>query len=144
VRGSGLELPLYDVTARKVHQAAMIVLVALGFVLQGVPAVVLLLLAGAVMLAGRFWWPADVFRQLTWRVLEPAGILRRREVHEDHETRRVARVIGGAAWVAAAALLLLGLPVLAWVIALAIVVMVALDAIANFCALCFVVAWAHR
>jgi hypothetical protein len=139
-----LELPLHDVTARKVHQWAMVVLVAVAFVVQGAPAAVLLLLAGAVMLAGRFWWPADVFRQLTWRVLEPAGILRRREVHEDHETRRVARVMGGAIWIAAAALLLLGAPVLAWVLALAIGVMVALDAAANFCALCFILARVRR
>jgi Domain of unknown function (DUF4395) len=139
-----LELPLYDVTARKVHQWAMVALVVVAFLVEGVPAAVLLLLAGAVMLVGRFWWPADVFRQLTWRVLEPAGLLRRRDVHEDHETRRVARVIGGGVWIAAAALLLLGVPILAWVLALAIAVMVALDAVADFCMLCFVVALARR
>jgi uncharacterized protein DUF4395 len=139
-----LELPLHDVTARKVHQWTMVALVVVAFLVEGVPAAVLLLLAGAVMLVGRFWWPADVFRQLTWRVLEPAGLLRRRDVHEDHETRRVARVIGGAVWIAAAALLLLGVPVLAWVLALAIAVMVALDAVADFCMLCFVVALARR
>ena len=77
----GVELPLYDVTARKVHQWAMIALVAIAFLVQGQPASVLLALAGIVMLVGRFWWPADVFRQLTWRVLEPAGLLRRRDVH---------------------------------------------------------------
>ena len=141
---SALELPLYDVTARKVHQWAMVALVVVAFLVEGVPAAALLLLAGAVMLLGRFWWPADVFRQLTWRVLEPAGLLRRRDVHEDHETRRVARVIGGAVWIAAAALLLLGVPILAWVLALAIAVMVALDAVADFCVLCFVVAVARR
>ena len=139
-----MELPLYDVTARKVHQWAVVALVAIAFLAQGVPAAVLLALAGIVMLVGRFWWPADVFRQLTWRVLEPAGLLRRRDVHEDHETRRVARVLGGAAWLVAAALLLLGVPVLPWVIALAIAVMVALDAAMNFCALCYVVAVARR
>jgi Domain of unknown function (DUF4395) len=139
-----LEPPLHDVTARKVHQWTMVALVVVAFLVEGVPAAVLLLLAGAVMLVGRFWWPADVFRQLTWRVLEPAGLLRRRDVHEDHETRRVARVIGGAVWIAAAALLLLGVPVLAWVLALAIAVMVALDAVADFCMLCFVVALARR
>jgi hypothetical protein len=96
------------------------------------------------MLVGRFWWPADVFRQLTWRVLEPAGLLRRREVHEDHDTRRVARVLGGAAWIVSAALLLLGVPVLPWVLALAIAVMVALDAAANFCVLCFAAALVRR
>ena len=139
-----MELPLYDVTARKVHQWTMVALVVIAFLVEGVPAAVLLALAGVVMLAGRFWWPADVFRQLTWRVLEPAGLLRRREVHEDHETRRVARVLGGVVWLFSAALLLLGLPIVAWVLALAIAVMVALDAAADFCALCFVVARAHR
>jgi len=141
---SAVELPLHDVTARKVHQWAMIVLVVAAFLVEGVPAVVLLLVAGAVMLVGRYWWPADLFRQLTWRVLEPAGLLRRRDVHEDHDMRRIARVLGGAAWIASAALLLLGLPVLAWALALAIAVMVALDAAADFCVLCFVVARARR
>ena len=139
-----MELPLYDVTARKVHQWTMVALVAIGFLVEGVPAAVLVALAGLVMLVGRFWWPADLFRQLTWRVLEPAGLLRRREVHEDHETRRVARVLGGAVWLLSAALLLLGLPIVAWVLALGIAVMVALDAAADFCVLCFVVARAHR
>ena len=139
-----MALPLYDVTARTVHQWAMVAIVVAAFLVEGVPAAVLLAVAGVVMLAGRFWWPADVFRQLTWRVLEPAGLLRRREVHEDHETRRVARVLGGAIWLLSAALLLLGLPVVAWVLALAIAVMVALDAVADFCVLCFVVARAHR
>lgn len=135
---------MFDVTARKVHQWAMVALVAIAFLLGGSSAVVLLVLAGAVMLAGRFWWPADIFRQVTWRFLEPAGLLRRREVQEDHETRRIARVIGGAAWLLSAALLLLHLPIVAWAIAFAIAIMVALDAAADFCVLCFVVALARR
>ena len=131
---------MFDVTARKVHQWAVVAMVAIAFLI-GLPAgAVLLAVAGAVMLVGRFWWPADVFRQLTWRLLEPAGVLRRHEVHEDHETRRVARVIGGAAWLLAAVLLLVQATVLAWVIAFAIAVMVVLDAAVNFCALCFLVA----
>jgi hypothetical protein len=137
-------LSLHDVTARKVHQWTMVALVAAGFVLGEPLGAVPLLVAGGVMLLGRFWWPADLVRQLTWRVLEPRGLVRRREVHEDHETRRLARVLGGAAWLLAAALLLLGLPVVAWVIAFAIAVMVALDAAVDFCALCFVVALARR
>jgi len=139
-----VELPLFDVTARKVHQWAVVAMVAIAFLI-GLPAgAVLLAVAGAVMLVGRFWWPADVFRQLTWRLLEPAGVLRRHEVHEDHETRRVARVIGGAAWLLAAVLLLVQATVLAWVIAFAIAVMVVLDAAVNFCALCFLVARVRR
>ena len=140
----GLVLPTFDVTARKVHQWAMVAIVLVAFLLGTPGAAVLLALAGAVMVVGRFWWPADIFRQVTWRFLEPAGLLRRREVHEDHETRRVARVLGGAVWILAAALLLLHLPIVAWVIAFAIAVMVALDAAADFCALCFVVALVRR
>jgi hypothetical protein len=97
--------------------------------------------AGLIMLAGRFWWPADIFRQLTWRVLEPWRLLPRRELHEDHETRRIARVLGGAVWLVAAGLILLHLPILAWALALAIAAMVMLDAAFDFCALCFVL---HR
>jgi hypothetical protein len=118
----------------------MVVLVVAGLILGATVGALLVAVAGAIMLAGRFWWPADVVRQLTWRVLEPAGILRRDDVHEDHETRRIARIIGGGIWLLAALLLLEGNPVLAWVIAVPIVVMVALDAGLNFCALCFVLA----
>jgi hypothetical protein len=130
------DLPLYDRTARKAHQWTMVVLVVAGLVFGGVSGTVLLAVAGGIMLAGRFWWPADVVRQLTWRVFEPAGILKRDDVHEDHETRRIARIIGGVIWLLAALLLSVN-PVIAWVITVPIAVMVALDASLNFCALCF-------
>jgi hypothetical protein len=133
------DLPLYDRTARKAHQWTMVVLVVAGLILGGFGGTVLLAIAGVIMLAGRFWWPADVVRQLTWRVLEPAGILKRDDVHEDHETRRLARIIGGVIWLVAALLLAVN-PVLAWVITIPIAVMVALDASLNFCALCFLLA----
>src|SRR5437588_12466864 len=94
----------------------MVVLVAVGLILQGTAGGLLVAIAGAIMLAGRFWWPADAVRQLVWRVLEPAGVLKRDEVHEDHETRRIARAIGGTLWLVAAGLILAGYPVLGWVI----------------------------
>ena len=133
-----MALETFDVTARKAHQAAMLALVVSGFLLGEPKGAVPLAVAGGIMLAGRYWWPADVVRQLTWRVLEPRGILKRRERVEDHQTRRVARVIGGAAWLGAAGLLLLGAPLAAWGIAFLIAAMVALDAAFDFCALCFV------
>ncbi|HEX6548682.1 MAG TPA: DUF4395 family protein [Candidatus Dormibacteraeota bacterium] len=129
----------FDVTARKAHQWTMVVLVALGLVLGGIPGAGLLAVAGLIMLVGRFWWPADVVRQLVWRVLEPRGILPRVERVEDHETRRVARIIGGAVWLVSAGLLLANLTIAAWVLTLLIAVMVVLDAALDFCALCFLV-----
>ena len=134
------QLPLYDRTARKAHQWTMVVLVAAGLILQGMAGSLLIAIAGTIMLVGRFWWPADVVRQLVWRALEPAGLLKRDDVQEDHETRRVARVIGGAIWVIAAAFLLAGIPAVTWVLTIPIAVMVALDASLDFCALCFLVA----
>jgi len=133
-------IPLYDRTARRTHQWTMVVLVAAGLVIQGVAGGLLIAVAGLIMLVGRFWWPADLVRQLVWRALEPAGLLKRDDVHEDHETRRVARVMGGAIWVIAAAFMLAGNPVLAWVLSIPIGVMVALDASLDFCALCFLLA----
>ncbi len=133
-------LPTFDVTARRAHQWAMVALVAAGFVLGDRPGTVLLALAGAIMLVGRFWWPADVVRQVVWRVLEPAGLLARREVHEDRATRRLARVLGGAVWLAASVLVASGAAAVAWPLAGAIAVMVLLDASLDFCALCFVFA----
>lgn len=118
----------------------MVALVVVAFVFQGPVGALLLAIAGAIMLAGRFWWPADVVRQLVWRVLEPAGILPRRDVHEDHETRRVARIIGGVVWLVSAVLLLQGFALAAAVLSLLVAVMVVLDASVNFCALCFLVA----
>ena len=138
------QLPLYDRTARKAHQWTMVVLVAAGLILQGMAGSLLIAIAGTIMLVGRFWWPADVVRQLVWRALEPAGLLKRDDVQEDHETRRVARVIGGAIWVIAAAFLLAGIPAVTWVITIPIAVMVALDASLDFCALCFLVAQLDR
>jgi hypothetical protein len=99
----------------------------------------LLVVAGAIMLVGRFWWPADLVRQFVWRVAEPAGLLARVDREEDHATRRVARVLGGAIWLLSAALIFAGFATPAWLLTGLIAVMVALDASIDFCALCFVV-----
>jgi Domain of unknown function (DUF4395) len=131
----------YDVTARKTHQWTMVALVVVGFVLGGLVsewvAVALLAVAGLIMLVGRFVWQADVVRQLVWGVLEPRGILKRVERVEDHHTRRIARVIGGTAWVVSAVLLAFGLTIAGWIIAFAIGVLVLLDAAFDLCVLCF-------
>ncbi|HEY4845950.1 MAG TPA: DUF4395 family protein [Candidatus Dormibacteraeota bacterium] len=139
-----IQTVFFDRTARKAHQWTMVALVVAGLILQGIAGAGLLAIAGVVMLAGRFWWPADVVRQLVWRVLEPAGILKRNDVQEDHETRRIARAIGGTIWLVAAISLLAGDALVAWVLTLPIAVMVSLDASVDFCALCFIMAQLDR
>ena len=134
----------FDVTARKAHQWTMVALVAIGFVLGESLGAWPLALAGAIMLLGRFWWPADLVRQFVWRVAEPAGWLPRIEREEDHATRRVARVLGGIVWLLSALLVAGGFASAAWLLAAAIAIMVALDASVDFCALCFVMARLDR
>jgi hypothetical protein len=121
----------FDRTARRFHQAACVVLLMIAYVVGPPAAAWLVALVGVVLLAGRYWWPADIFRQLTWRVLEPAGILPRQDVQEDHETRRVARVLGGAVILIGAILIGLGQG-WAWLLAAAIGVMILLDALFSF------------
>ena len=135
---------IYDVTARKAHQWTMVALVVVGFVLGDPFGAVPLALAGAIMLLGRFWWPADLVRQFVWRVAEPGGWLPRIDREEDHATRRIARALGGVIWLGSALLILGGFSTLGWVLSIVIAVMVSLDASIDFCALCFVVAQLDR
>jgi hypothetical protein len=128
-------VPSYDVTARKFHQGTCVFLLACAFVVGATAAVWMVTVVGVVMLVGRFWWQADIFRQFVWRVLEPVGLLRARNVQEDHDTRRIARVLGGSVFLVSAALLAMGQE-LAWLLVAAIVVMILLDAAFDFCALC--------
>lgn len=116
----------FDKSARKFHQFALVTTLVVAYVVDGPAAAALVTFAGAVMLVGRFWWPADVFRQLAWRFLEPAGILPRRDVVEDHETRRVARVLGGIALLLGAAGLAAGVAA-SWLLVAAMAGMIFLD-----------------
>ncbi|MFI5267428.1 MAG: DUF4395 family protein [Chloroflexota bacterium] len=121
----------FDVTARKFHQAVCVALLAIAYIVGARSGLWLVGVVGAVLLLGRFWWPADIFRQFDWRVLEPAGILKRRDVQEDHETRRIARVLGGVVLLASAVLLGVG-AFWAWLLVAAMGIMIFLDAAFDF------------
>ncbi|HEY3118833.1 MAG TPA: DUF4395 family protein [Chloroflexota bacterium] len=116
----------FDASARKFHQLVSVALLAAGYVV-GPMGAWLVALVGVVFLLGRFWWPADIFRQLAWRALEPARILPRRDVVEDHATRRIARVLGGAGFLLAAVLVAIGQSVAGWIIVGGLAVMIFLD-----------------
>ena len=133
-----------DVTARKTHQYTVVAVALLGLLVGGGVGMALLALDGAVMLVGRFWGPADVFRQFVWRVAEPRGWLTPRLVPEEFGTRRIARALGGGAFFVIAAALYAGNAALAWIVAVPLCAMILFDATANFCALCFVNFQARR
>lgn len=127
----------YDITARRFHQAALVVLLLIGFLLGDQLGKWLVLAVALIMLAGRFWEPCDVFRLLAWKVLEPAGILRPHLAYEDRAGRRTARVLGGLALLVATLLLSTGQTVLGWVIVWLIGSMIALDAAFSLCLWCY-------
>ena len=133
-----------DVTARKAHQYTVVALALLGLLAAGAAGAALLALDGVVMLVGRFWPPADVFRQFVWRVAEPRGWLAPRLVPEERGTRRVARALGGIAFFVIAAALYTGNALLAWIVAVPLCAMILFDAMVSFCALCFVHYQARR
>lgn len=136
---------LFDVTARRFHQWSVIALSALAFALDGPTGGALMLVVGLIMVAGRFWDEVDLFRLIYRGVLKPSGLLREHMVTEDRATRRVARVLGGSAQIAAGALLIAGIaPAVAGGLVAVIGVMIALDAALDFCALCFVVHQVRR
>jgi hypothetical protein len=133
-----------DLTARKVHQYAVVAVAVFGVVIGGSLGAALMAFDGVVMLVGRFWGPADVFRQFVWRVAQPRGWLAPRLVPEEMGTRRIARALGGVAFFAIAAALAAGNSALALVITVPLVAMILFDATVNFCALCFVNYQARR
>ncbi len=138
-RGDGAAAVLtVDVTARKAHQYAVAALTALGLLLAGWAGAALVGVAGAVMLLGRFWWPADLFRQFVWRVAEPRGWLTRRDVPEDRQTRRIARALGGIALLLSAAALAADGRLIALLIGVPVGGMIVLDASTDLCLLCLV------
>lgn len=133
-----------DLTARKVHQYTVVGLAVLALVLGGPAGASLLVLDGLVMAVGRFWRPADLFRQVVWRIAQPRGWLAPVLVPEDLGTRRVARVLGGVALLAMAAATAAGDRLLAAGIGVPLLAMILADAAASFCALCFLHFQARR
>src|SRR5439155_1663422 len=94
---AAVELPRYDRTARRAHQWTMIVLVGAGLILQGVPGRLPIAIAGAIMLVGRFWWPADVVRQFVGG-RGVAWIVWRLTVRRDCGRRSASRRTDGRPW----------------------------------------------
>ena len=116
----------FDASARKFHQLTSVTLLAIAYVL-GTSGAWIVAALGIVFLLGRFWWPADILRQFAWRALEPAGLLPRRDVVEDHATRRIARVLGGVGFLVGAGLVAIGQPTAGWIIVGGLAVVIFLD-----------------
>ncbi len=127
--------PRVDRTALKVNQVAIVGLLALAFVLQGVW---LVALTAAAMAIGAAWPEAGPFRLAYARVLRPAGLLRPAVVEDDPAPHRFALGMGSACLGVALLCFLVGLPVLGWAFSLLVVALAGVNLFAGFCLGCFV------
>ncbi|HZD09874.1 MAG TPA: DUF4395 domain-containing protein [Candidatus Binatia bacterium] len=124
-----------DHTALKVNQAFIIALLLLAFVLDSWPVVAFV---GAVMLLGTAVPALSLFKLVYRKALRPAGLVRPQVVVDNPEPHRFAQGLGGVFLALGIIALLLGQPVVGWVLAWIVIVLAALNLFLGFCAGCFV------
>jgi hypothetical protein len=124
-----------DHTALQVNQAAIIGLLAAGFVVNQ-PWLVAFVCA--VMALGTAYPPAALFQRLYRDILRPAGLLRPDPRAEDAAPHRFAQGLGAAVLLAASLALFGGAGALGWGLALVVIALAAINLFFGFCAGCFV------
>jgi hypothetical protein len=123
-----------DHSALKTNQASIILLLVAGFVLGSA---LLVALVAAVMIVGTAFPKAGLFKLLYEKVLKPAGLVKPDVREESPRPHLFAQGLGGAVLVLALAALLLGTPVVGWVLVWLVVALAALNLFGGFCLGCF-------
>jgi hypothetical protein len=123
-----------DHSALKTNQASIILLLVAGFVLESA---LLVALVAAVMIVGTAFPKAGLFKLLYEKVLKPAGLVKPDVREESPRPHLFAQGLGGAVLVLALAALLLGTPVVGWVLVWLVVALAALNLFGGFCLGCF-------
>ena len=124
-----------DRTALRVNQASIIVLLAIGFVVDQPWLVVFVC---AVMAIGTAFPRAALFQRLYRDILRPAGLLRPDRHDEDAAPHGFAQGLGAAFLLAASAALFSGAVALGWGLTFVVIALAAINLIFGFCAGCFV------
>jgi hypothetical protein len=126
---------LFDRTALRVNQAAIIVLLVVGFVLDQPW---LAAFVGAVMALGTATPSLALFQRIYRDVLRPGGLLKPDLHEEDPAPHRFAQGMGAAVLLLGVAALFAGLPAIGWGLALLVAALAAVNLVFGFCAGCFV------
>jgi hypothetical protein len=126
-----------DYSALKVNQTGIIVTVLVAFAGSFFSTVFLALipLLGIVLLLGTFVPPLALFKQLYFKVLQPAGIVKPRPVQDRPEPHNFAQGLGGV-FLGISSILLFGFPVLAIAIALLVAVLAFVNLAFGYCLGC--------
>jgi hypothetical protein len=131
----------FDRSALRVNQAAIIALLAIGFVADQ-PWLVAFVCA--VMAIGTAFPGAALFQRVYRDLLRPAGLLRPDLHVEDAAPHRFAQGMGAAVLLAASLALFGGAAALGWGLAFVVIALAAINLIFGFCAGCFVYFQLHR
>jgi hypothetical protein len=126
---------LVDHNALRTNQAFIIVLLAVGFLLNQAWLVAFVC---AVMLLGTALPQAALFQRIYRDVLKPAGLVKPDVRQESAAPHRFAQGLGGMFLLLSIIALLAGAGALGWALALIVVALAAVNLFLGFCAGCFV------
>ena len=126
-----------DHSALKVNQAGIIATVLVAFIGSAVfrPLLVLIPLLAIVMLLGTFAPQLALFKQIYFRLLKPAGIVKPRVVADRPEPHNFAQGLGGV-FLAIASIFLIPLPVIGLALSLLVAVLAFVNLAFGYCVGC--------
>ncbi len=126
---------MVDQNAIKFSQTVIAVWIAVAGGL-GAPWLIIFLAAALAVSAGS---PGrSLFRLLYERVAVPAGVVRPRVIPDDPAPHRFAQGLGAVVLWLSSLTLLVGAPLLGWLLAGLVAVLALLNVLAGFCAGCFI------
>jgi hypothetical protein len=123
-----------DLSALKVNQACIVVLLAWAFLFDWPWLVALVAL---VMIVGTFVPQAGLFKLFYTGVLRPSGLVKPNVVADDPRQHLFAQGVGGACLLLAAGAFLAGWTVLGWGLTAVVIALAAVNLLFGFCAGCF-------
>jgi hypothetical protein len=124
-----------DLTALKVNQSCIVILLAWAFLFNWPW---LVALVAVVMLVGTFLPEAGLFKQFYGRVLRPAGLLKPHIAADAPQPHLFAQGMGGAVLLLASLGFVAGWAALGWALTGIVIALAAVNLIFNFCAGCFI------
>lgn len=124
-----------DQNGLKTGQAATIILLLLGFILNSPLLVALVALA---QLLGAMDVPFALYRLLYQHVVKPSGLVKPHVIADNPEPHRFAMLLGAVMNTLATIALLAGAPTLAWVLVWIVIVLANLNFWINLCVGCMI------
>ncbi len=124
-----------DHTGLKTGQAATIILLILGYILNSP---LLVAIVAVSQLLGAFDAPFAPYRLLYRSVVKPSHMVKPHVIPDNPEPHRFALLLGGILNTIATIALLTGAPTLAWVLVGIVVVLANLNFWVNFCLGCLI------